>query len=76
MFVWGSWKDVLDVEWVRFGGIEVSMISCFVVCFSSFIRIIMFKDWMVSGGIVFDIIGIKEIGCFDWLEIIVIVRMD
>lgn len=74
--VWGSRTDGSDTEGAEAGGIEATMVSRFVVRFSSFTLGITPKDRLVEGGFTFDIIGIKQIGLRNALEITAKARTD
>lgn len=67
--VWGSRADGSEAEGPAAGMIEATMVSRFVVRSSPFTRSITPKDRLVEGGLVFDIVGIRQIGLRNALEI-------
>lgn len=74
--VWGSRADGSDAEGPAAGMIEATMVSRFVVRSAPFTRSITPKDRLVEGGTVFDIIGIRQIGLRNALEITAKARTD
>lgn len=74
--VWGSRADGTDAEGPGAGTIQATMVSRFVVRSSPFTRSITPKDRLVEGGMVFDIVGIKQIGLRNALEITATARTD
>lgn len=74
--VWASRKDVSDAEKAAAGAVEGTVRSRFVVRSSSTTRGLKPKDRLTEGGLVFEIVGIKEIGRRDFLEITAEARLD
>lgn len=74
--VWASRKDVSDAERAKAGWIEAVIVSRFVVRSSVFSRGITPKDRIVCGALVYDIIGIKQVGRDDYLEFTATARND
>lgn len=72
----GYRRDISDGEKAVAGTIYAEVSARFVVRSSAFSRDITAKDRLVEGGRVFEIIGIKEIGRLDRLEITAIARAD
>lgn len=74
--VWGSRKDVSDGERAVAGGIYGEVSARFVIRSSAFARGIVPKDEFTCDGKTWRIIGIKEIGRNDLLEITAVARLD
>lgn len=74
--VWGSRADGSEAEGPAAGMIEATMVSRFVVRSSPFTRSLTPKDRLVEGGLVFDIVGIRQIGLRNALEITAKARTD
>ncbi|UFS64392.1 head-tail adaptor protein [Paracoccus denitrificans] len=74
--VWAGRTDGAEAEGAAAGGIEATMVSRFVVRSSPFTRSITPKDRLVEGGLVFDIVGIRQIGLRNALEITAKARTD
>lgn len=74
--VWGSRRDVSDGEKAGAGTVFAEISARFVIRSSSFTRAITPQDRLVEGGRVFEIIGIKEMGRRDRLEITAVARAD
>ena len=69
-------RDVSDAERAASGWIEATVASRFVVRSSEFTRGLTAKDRLVEGGREFSIVGIKEIGRREGLEITAIASAD
>lgn len=74
--VWASRKDVSDAEKMAANWVEATVASRFVIRSNTFTRGLTAKDRLLCGGLVFDILGIKEIGRRDRLEVTAIARVD
>lgn len=74
--VWASRKDVSDSERFGAGEVAASITSRFVVRSSAFTRGIKPSDRFEAGGMTYNIVGIKEIGRLDRLEITAAARSD
>lgn len=73
---WASRRDISDAERLAAGWIEATLASRFVVRSSAFTRDLNAKDRLICEGLTFDIVGIKEIGRRDRLEITAVARAD
>lgn len=67
--VWASRRDVSDAEKAGEGTVYAEVSARFRVRSSSFTRGILPTDRLVESGQVFEIIGIKQLGRRDFLEI-------
>lgn len=67
--IWASKMDVSDGEKMRADGPSASLTARFEVRSSVFSRCITPKDAISYGGVEFDILGIKEVGRNNRLEI-------
>lgn len=74
--IWAGRRDVSDAERATAGWIEATMASRFTVRSSSFTRELTPKDRLVCEGLTFDIVGIKQLGRRDYLEITAVARTD
>jgi head-tail adaptor len=74
--MWASRKDVSDGEKVAAGTVMGTVAARFVVRSSTVTRQIKPKDRLTEGGLVFEVIGIKEMGRRDYLEITAEARRD
>jgi head-tail adaptor len=74
--VWGSKSDLSDAERFRNGMSDAEMVSRFRVRSSAFSRGLTPKDRLTCEGRTYAIIGIKEVGRYDGLEITARVRAD
>jgi len=74
--VWASRKDVSDAEKAAAGAVEGTVRARFIVRSSSLTRGLKPKDRLTEGGKVFQIVGIKEVGRRDMLEITAEARLD
>lgn len=74
--VWASRRDVSDAEKATAGTVEGTVRARFIVRSSSLTRGLKPKDRLTEGGKVFQIIGIKEVGRRDVLEITAEARLD
>ena len=74
--VWGSRKDVSDGERAAAGGIYGEVSARFVIRSSTFARGIAPKDEFTCDGRRWRIIGIKELGRNNLLELTAVARLD
>lgn len=74
--VWAARTDVSDAEKIAAGGVYGTVAARFVVRSSSISRLIRPADRLVMGGLTFEIVGIKELGRQDYLEITAEARRD
>lgn len=74
--VWASRKDIRDSERAAAGGIYAEVAARFTIRSSDFSRGITPKDEMTSDGRLWRIIGIKELGRRDYLELTAVARLD
>ena len=74
--IWASKADVSDAERQRSAAVGAEITSRFQVRSNSFTRSITPKDRLLAGGRDYDILGIKEIGRLDGLEISAVARAD
>lgn len=74
--VWASRKDVSDAEKAAAGTVEGTVRARFIVRSSSLTRGLKPKDRLTEGGLVFEIVGVKQVGRRDMLEITAEARLD
>ncbi len=74
--VWASRKDVSDAEKTAAGTVEGTVRTRFMVRSSSLTRGLKPKDTLTEGGLTFRIVGIKEVGRRDMIEITAEARLD
>lgn len=74
--VWAKRTDISDGERWRAGEVQAHVTARFVVRSSAFTRGITPKDRLTCDGRDYDIVGIKEIGRLDRLEITAAARAD
>jgi len=74
--VWANRKDVSDGEKMAAGWMEATSVARFTVRSSEFTRALTPKDRLTTDGRDYDILGIKELGRRDWLEITALARVD
>lgn len=74
--VWGSRQDIRDSEKAEADTIYGEVSCRFQIRSTSFSRTITLKDRLVEGGRQFEILGIKEVGRRDMLEITATARTD
>lgn len=74
--VWASRKDVSDGEKAASGTAISTVASRFVVRSTPDTRAIRPADRLTEGRLTFEIVGIKELGRADWLEITAQARLD
>lgn len=74
--VWASRKDASDGEKAAAGTVQSTVVSRFIVRSSTLSRGIRPKDRLTTGGLTYEITGIKEIGRRDRLEITATARLD
>lgn len=74
--VWASRKDVSDGEKMAAGGVMATLAARFVVRSSTLTRGLTPKDALIEGGKTFQIMGVKEMGRRDFLEITAEARAD
>ncbi len=74
--VWASRRDVSDGEKAASGTAISTVASRFVVRSSPDTRDIRPSDRLTDGRLTFEIVGIKELGRADWLEITAQARLD
>ena len=73
---WSSRKDVSDGEKIAAGGVMATLAARFVVPSSTLTRGLTAKDALIEGGKTFQVMGIKELGRRDFLEITAEARAD
>ena len=74
--VWASRRDVSDGEKAASGTAISTVASRFVVRSTPDTRDIRPTDRLTEGRLTFEIVGIKELGRADWLEITAQARLD
>lgn len=74
--VWASRRDVSDAEKAAGGTVQGTLVSRFVVRSSGTTRGLKPKDRLMEGALTFEIIGIKELGRRDFIEITAEARLD
>ncbi len=75
--VWGSRRDVTDVERARAAEVQASVTTRFVVRWSAFAADLTPKDRLTCDGREYDITGIREVGARrTFLEITASARAD
>lgn len=75
--VWALRSDVSDAERWRAGEVQANIAARFVIRSSAFSRGITPKDRLVCDGLVFDIVGVKEVaGGRAFLEMTCAARAD
>lgn len=74
--VWGSRTDVSDGEKAAAGSVQSAVRARFVVRSSSLTRELEPKDRLREDRLTFEILGIKEIGRHDALEITAEARLE
>ena len=74
--VWASKEDVSDGERVRAEQVGSTLTTRFRIRHSAEVSGLNTKDRVVFRGLVFDIVGVKEIGRNDGLEITAAARSD
>lgn len=74
--VWASRRDISDAERWRAGEVQAHVTTRFVVRSSAFTRGIDPRDRLICDGREFEIVGIKEVGRRDRLEITAAARAD
>lgn len=74
--VWASRRDVSDGEKAASGTAISTVASRFVVRATPDTRAIRPNDRLTEGRLMFEIVGIKELGRNDWLEITAQARLD
>lgn len=74
--IWASRTDISDAERGQSGWTEAVVVSRFLVGSSDFTRSIRATDRLIEGGLVFEIIGVKERGLRGRLEITASARID
>lgn len=68
--VWAKKKEISDGERWRAGSVEANLTTRFVVRWSNFTAALTAKDRLICEGVMYNIVGIKEIeGRRQWLEI-------
>lgn len=67
--VWASKRDVSDAERVRSAAVAAVITTRFVIRRSSRVQSVNPKDRITMGTMVYDIVGVKEIGRREGLEI-------
>ncbi len=73
---WAAKRDVSDGERYRAGEVAASLTTRFQVRYSIFTAAITPKDRMTCEGREYNILGIKEVGRREGLEITAAVRID
>lgn len=74
--VWASRRDVSDAERVAAAQVAATISTRFQIRWGSTWASLNPKDRLVSDGRVYDIVGVKEIGRRDGLEISALARAD
>ena len=74
--IWAARKDVSDGEKAAAGTVMSTLAARFTVRSSEMTRGIRPADTITEGRLVFDIVGIKELGRRDYLEITAQARLD
>lgn len=74
--VWASRRDVSDGEKAAAGTAISTVAARFVVRSTPDTRAIRPADRLAEGRLTFEIVGIKELGRADWLEITAQARLD
>lgn len=74
--IWAARKDVSDGEKAVSGTVMSTLVTRFIVGSSVAARDIRPADAITEGGLTFDIVGIKELGRRDHLEITAQARLD
>lgn len=74
--IWAARKDVSDAEKAASGTVQATLAARFTVRSSAMTRAIKPKDRLTCDGKSFDIVGIKELGRRDFLEITAEARAD
>lgn len=74
--VWASRADVSDSEKIAAGAVQGTVRSRFIVRSSTITRQVKPKDRLTEGGLTFEIVGVKELGRRDYIEITADARLD
>ncbi|WP_374384547.1 head-tail adaptor protein [Paracoccus yeei] len=74
--VWAGRRDVSDGEKAAAGTVMSTLVSRFTVRSSDATRSIRPADTITEGRLTFDVVGIKELGRRDYLEITAQARLD
>ncbi|MGI3169988.1 head-tail adaptor protein [Pseudooceanicola sp. C21-150M6] len=74
--VWASRRDVSDGEKAKAGAVSAELSTRFRVRSSAFTRGITPKDRFLSDGLQWEIVGLKEIGRLDGIEITAVAKLD
>ena len=74
--IWAGRKDVSDGEKAAAGTVMSTLAARFTVRSSEMTRGIRPADTITEGRLTFDIVGIKELGRRDYLEITAQARLD
>jgi head-tail adaptor len=74
--VWASRKDVSDAEKAAAGTVQGTVAARFIVRSSTVTRGLIPSDRLSEGGLMFEVIGIKQLGRRDYLEISAEARLD
>ncbi|MFV0409092.1 MAG: head-tail adaptor protein [Paracoccus sp. (in: a-proteobacteria)] len=74
--IWAARKDVSDGEKAVSGTVMSTLATRFIVVSSVAARDIRPADTITEGSLTFDIVGIKELGRRDYLEITAQARLD
>lgn len=74
--VWGSRKDISDGEKAAAGGVYAEVSARFVIRSSIFARGITPKDEFTCDGRLWRIVGMKELGRRDYIELTAVARLD
>lgn len=76
MRVWAARQDISDGEKMRGGLVSASIMARFTIRSSNYSRDLTPRDRIDQGGLVWEIIGIKEIGRNQFLEVTAQARSD
>lgn len=74
--VWASKHDVSDTERLRGAEVGSTLTTRFVIRWSSVVRDINTKDRLTCEGLQYGIVGVKELGRREFIEITAAARSD
>ncbi|MFC3059511.1 head-tail adaptor protein [Paenirhodobacter populi] len=74
--IWAGRSDISDAEKAAAGTVQGTVVSRFVVRSTTLSRDIKPKDRFVTEGLTFSIVGVKQRGRRDYLEITAEARLD
>ena len=73
---WASFMPISDGERLANGGISSNLMGRFQIRYSALTSSLTPKDRLQMDGLIYDIIGIKQIAYRQWLEITAATRTD